>query len=159
MTRRLESLAIALVLALLLAVVALDLSGHQLFVVRGASMEPAVPQGALVVARPAIPAALAVGDVVTFEHRGQVVTHRVARIDEYGDARVFTTKGDANESADPEPISFDDRVGLLVAQVPLLGYLVAFLQAYGRIASFGLAALFALAALRARETRPFPLAA
>lgn len=153
--RRAEPAAIALVLALLVAVVALDLSGHALFVVSGASMEPAIAKGSLVVVRPTIPAALAVGDVVTYRHRGQLVTHRIAAVDDLGDARVFTTKGDANEAADPEPIAFDDEVGLLVAQVPLIGYLLALLQAYGRLASVALGLLFAAWALRERATPSF----
>jgi len=155
--RRVESASVAIVLALLLAVVALDLSGHHLFVVTGASMEPAIAKGALAIVRPTIPAALAVGDVVTFQHKGQVVTHRIAAIDEHGDARVFTTKGDANEVADPEPVAFDDQVGLLVAQMPFFGYLLGLLQAYGRIASLALALLLGLWALRERRARSFPL--
>lgn len=157
--RRAEPAAVVAVLALLLAVVGLDLSGHRLFVVRGASMEPAIPQGALVVVRPAVPAALAVGDVVTFRHRGQLVTHRIAAIDQMGDARVFTTKGDANAASDPEPVAFDDQAGLLVTQVPLFGYLLALLQAYGRLASLALALVFGLWALREGRARPFPFPA
>lgn len=159
MTRRLAAAAVGLVLALLIAVVALDLTGHHLFVVSGASMEPSIAKGALVVVRPTVPAALAVGDVVTFHHQGRTVTHRIAAIDEYGDARAFRTKGDANEVADPEPVAFDDQVGLLVAHLPLAGYLVGLVQAYGRIASVGLALLFTLALLKERRARPFPFPA
>lgn len=154
--RRAEAAAVAAILALLVAVVALDLSGHRLFVVAGASMEPAIARGSLAVVRPAPPSALAVGDVVTFQHRGRTVTHRVAAIDELGDARVFTTKGDANDAADPDPVSFDDQVGLLVAQVPLAGYLLGLLQAYGRLLSLGLALLIAVRLVREGRARPFP---
>jgi len=156
-TRRLEVASIALVLVLLIAVVALDLSGHHLFVVSGASMEPAIAKGSLVVVRPALPAALAVGDVVTFQHRGRTVTHRIAAIEEHGDARVFRTKGDANDVADPEPVSFDDRVGLLVARVPLAGYLLGLAQAYGRLISIALALAIGLWLVKELRTRPFPL--
>ncbi len=157
--RRFDVATVALVLALLVGVVALDLSGHHFFVVSGASMEPSIAKGALVVVRATIPAALAVGDVVTFQHQGRTVTHRIAGIDEYGDARVFTTKGDANEVADPEPVAFDDQVGLLVAHVPLAGYLLGLLQAYGRIVSVGLALLIALSLLKERRALPFPFPA
>lgn len=159
MTRRIDVATVGLVLALLIAVVALDLSGHHLFVVSGASMEPSIAKGTLAVVRSTVPAALAVGDVVTFQHKGATVTHRIAGIDEYGDARAFRTKGDANEVADPEPVAFDGEVGLLVAQVPLAGYLLGLLQAYGRIASIGLALLFAVSLLRERRALPFPFPA
>ncbi len=157
--RRIESAAVALVLALLVAAVVLDLSDHHLFVVTGASMEPAVAKGSLAVVRPTLPAALSVGDVVTFQRKGETVTHRIAAIDELGDARVFTVKGDANAVADPEPVSFDDRAGLVVAQVPLAGYLLGLLQAYGRFVSIGLALVIAVQLLRERRVRPFPFPA
>jgi signal peptidase len=154
--RRVESAAVVAVLALLVTLAALDLSGHRLFVVGGASMDPAIPKGSLVIVRATVPAALTVGDVVTYQHRGATVTHRVASIQEYGDARVFTTRGDANDAADPDPVTFDDRVGLVVAQLPVLGYLVAALQASGRLLSLAAAAVIALWALRRARSAPFP---
>ena len=154
---RIESLAGAVVLALLIAAIGLDVSGHQLLVVTGASMEPAVSKGSLVLVRPTVPAALVVGDVVTFQHKGQTVTHRIAAIDEHGDARAFTTKGDANTAADPEQVSFDDRAGLLVGQIPVAGYVLGLLSAYGRLASVPIALVIALWAIRERRARPFPI--
>lgn len=156
---RLDVAAVALALPLLIAFVALDLSGHHLFVVSGASMEPAIAKGSLVVVRPTLPATLGIGDVVTFQHKGRTVTHRIAAIEEHGDARVFRTKGDANAVADPEPVAFDDRVGLLVAQVPLAGYLLGLTQAYGRLVSVALALLVAFWLFRERRARPFPFPA
>jgi signal peptidase len=157
--RRIESISIVAVFLLLVAVTALDLTGHRLFVVGGASMEPALGKGSLVIVRSTYPAALTVGDVVTYEHRGATVTHRVATIAEYGDGRLFTTKGDANDAADPDAVAFDDRVGLVVAHVPLLGYLVAILQAYGRFLSVAVACVIALWALRRARWGSFPLPA
>ena len=158
--KRIESIAVVAVLLLLVALTTLDLTGHRLFVVGGASMGPAVPIGSLVIVRTTYPAALTVGDVVTYQHSGATVTHRVASIEEYGDARIFTTRGDANDTADPDAVAFDDRVGLVVAQLPLVGYLVALLQAYGRVLSLAAAVVFALWALRRARSRPFlPLAA
>jgi len=154
--RHVEALLIAAVLALLVLVVTLDLTGHHLFVVAGSSMEPAIAKGTLVVVRPTVPAELAIGDVVTFQHQGRTLTHRIAAIDEFGDGRVFTTKGDANEAADPERVSFDDQVGLLVGQVPLAGYVLGLLQAYGRVASVALALVLAAWLVRERRPLPFP---
>jgi signal peptidase I len=155
--RRIDRATVALVLALLLGAAALDLSGHGLFVVTGSSMEPAVPRGALVIVRPTVPATLAVGDIVTYHLRGRAVTHRIAAIDEYGDARAFRTKGDANAAADPEPVAFDDRAGLLVAQVPLAGYLLGLIQAHGRTLALILAAALAVLVLRERSALRLPL--
>lgn len=157
MTRRIDRATVALVLALLVGALALERSGHGLFVVTGSSMEPAVPRGALVIVRPTVPATLAVGDIVTYHLRGQPVTHRIAATLEYGDARAFRTKGDANAAADPEPVAFEDRAGLLVAQVPVLGYLLGLIHAHGRTLALGLALALALLALRERVALRLPL--
>lgn len=156
MRRRIDRATVALVLALLLGAAALDLSGHGLFVVTGSSMEPSVPRGALVIVRPTVPATLVVGDIVTYHLRGQAVTHRIAAIDEFGDARAFRTKGDANAAPDPEPVAFDDRAGLLVAQVPLAGWILGLVHAYGRPLAVALALAVAVAVLRERLALPLP---
>ncbi|MBU6423876.1 MAG: signal peptidase I [Chloroflexi bacterium] len=154
----LEAIAVVAVLALLLAITALDLSGHRLFVVDGASMEPAIQRGSLIVVRSALPETVDVGDVVTFQHRGATITHRIAAIDAASGTRVFTTKGDANAVADPEAVAFDGHVGLLVASVPGLGYALALLQWIGRPASLAVGLVIAVWALRRHRARPFPLA-
>ncbi len=154
-----DSIAVALVLVLLLGATALDASGHRLLVVSGASMEPAIARGSLIVVRPAPAGIVAVGDVVTFEHRGATVTHRVASIDEQAGARIFRTKGDANEALDPDAVSFDGPVGLLVAQLPVAGYVVALLQYSGRPLSVALGLVIAGWALRRYRLRLLPLTA
>ena len=155
--RRAELVAVLAVLGLLTAATVLDLSGHRVFVVGGASMEPAIPRGSLVLVRGSSPYALAVGDVVTFEHQGQVVTHRLASVDDAAGTRVFTTKGDANAMVDPDQVAFYGEVGLVEAQVPLAGYALGIVQAYARSTAFGLAAVFAVLALRRLRGEAVPV--
>lgn len=159
MRRRLEAAATVFMLALLVTAVALDLGGFRYLYVSGASMEPAISRGSLVVVRPALPATLAVGDVVAYQLRGHTVTHRISAVEELGDARAFRTKGDANAVADPEPVAFDDRAGLLVAHVPLAGYALGLIQAQGRILSIGIALVIAVLLVRGRPAVTFPLPA
>jgi signal peptidase I len=154
---RIESAAAIVVLALLATVIALDLSGHRLLVLTGSSMEPAIPKGSLIVVRTADPETLALGDVVAFEHEGRSITHRIAAIDVVDGVRAFTTKGDANTVADPQRVTFSDRVGVVEAAIPFAGYVLAMAHSYARFASFGLAAVFAGLALRhARQASPIP---
>ncbi|MBI2773193.1 MAG: signal peptidase I [Chloroflexi bacterium] len=154
---RIEAAAAIVVLALLATVIALDLSGHRLLVLIGSSMEPATAKGSLIVVRAADPGALAVGDVISFDRSGHSVTHRIAAIDRADGVPVFTTKGDANETADPDRVTFAGSVGLVEAAIPFAGYVLAITQSYARFASFGLAAIFAGLALRhARQAPPIP---
>ena len=125
-----------------LGLLALRTLGMGTFVVTGSSMEPAINKGALVIVEPVSPSAVSRGDIITFEHYGQMTTHRVIAIDGSNAASpTFTTRGDANTVADPEPIHFPGQVGVYRASIPLLGYVIVYAQAYWRLALTALAAL------------------
>jgi signal peptidase len=99
------------------------------FVVLSGSMEPAMSPGDVVLVAETAPAAVAVGDVVTFTREDQDVptTHRVVDVTQREDGtRVFTTKGDANEDADAGAVLPAQLVGEVVLVVPLVGYVVQF---------------------------------
>jgi signal peptidase len=75
----------------------------QSFYVRSASMSPAIPVGALVIAERAAADELRPGDVIVFQRPdrpGTMVVHRIDAIEEKGSGRVFVTKGDANGTPD-----------------------------------------------------------
>ena len=135
------ALAVAL-LATCLGLVAIRTLGMGTFVVTGSSMEPVIQKGALVIIEPVSPSLINRGDIITFEHYGQMTTHRVIAIDASNAASpTFTTKGDANAVADPEPVHFPGQVGIYRTSVPLVGYGVVYVQAYWRIALTAIAGL------------------
>lgn len=137
------SIALAVVLfATCLGLVAIRLLGMGTFVVTGGSMEPVINKGALVIVEPVSPTVVSRGDIITFDHYGQMTTHRVIAIDSSNAASpTFTTKGDANSVADPEPVHFPGQVGIYRASIPVLGYVIVYMQAYWRLALTALAAL------------------
>ena len=134
-------LAVAL-FATCLGLVAIRMLGMGTFVVTGSSMEPVINKGALAIVEPVSPTAISRGDIITFDHYGQMTTHRVVAIDASNAASpTFTTKGDANMVADPEPVHFPGQVGIYRASIPVLGYAIVYAQAYWRLALTALAAL------------------
>lgn len=141
-------LAVAL-FATCLGLVAIRMLGMATFVVTGSSMDPEIQKGALVLVEPVSPSLINRGDIITFDHYGQMTTHRVIAIDASNAASpTFTTKGDANAVADPEPVHFPGQVGIYRTSVPLVGYAIVYVQAYGRIALTAIAALvFGISAL------------
>ena len=158
------ALAVAL-FSTCLGLLAVRTLGMGTFVVTGSSMEPAISKGALVIVEPVSPTAVNRGDIITFEHYGQMTTHRVIAIDGSNAASpIFTTKGDANTVADPEPVNFPGQVGTYRASIPLLGYAIVYAQAYWRLALTALAALvfllsgamlvFGNVKAKRRQTRP-----
>lgn len=117
-------LGIAVILTV--AVLAPRLSGATPYAVLTGSMQPAYPPGTLVVVKPVDPDRIRVGDVVTYQlesGRPAVATHRITDITHNlaGETR-FTTQGDANESADAEPVRPAQVRGRLWYSVPYLGY-------------------------------------
>jgi len=132
---RLCSMALAVVLfSVCIGLLAIRTLGMSIFVVTGSSMEPAIQKGAIVLVEPVSPSVVARGDIITFEHYGQMTTHRVIAIDASAASPVFTTKGDANAVADPEPVHFPAQVGLYRGSLPVIGYVLVYVQAYWRLA-------------------------
>jgi signal peptidase I len=123
------------------------LTGRELFIIAGGSMEPAIPIGSLAVVTPVDTASIAVGDVVTIRaDNGVVVTHRVSRVVDMPDGRSFELKGDANQSADGGLVPGRAIVGAANQFIPYAGYARAFLSTIpGLVATFS--ALIALVLL------------
>jgi signal peptidase I len=119
--------------ALLLALVALGtapiLMGERTFVVMSGSMAPAIPEGAIAIARPAPVQDLRVGDVVVFTAGANAilpVIHRISGVREQGGTRYFTTRGDANPSADASEVSLPASAWVVRDSLPFAGYLISF---------------------------------
>ena len=107
--------------AVFVAVSALNLpGGWKLFTVQSGSMQPAISLGSLVIVKPA--GEYVVGDVITFKTGPTPPTHRINQVE----AGVITTKGDANDASDSEPVKPGQIIGKLVLTIPVAGYPVAF---------------------------------
>jgi signal peptidase I len=150
---RLMGFLVDLLLLVMVVIVAilliLPLTGRQLIVIRGASMEPTIPLGGLVMTeRPANPAAITAGQIVTIRtESGTVYTHRVQSVSVVGGVTQLTTKGDNNASPDGATVPASQVIGVARGWVPIAGYGVSFLQTTpGRISFFIL--LLAAFALR-----------
>jgi signal peptidase len=95
-----------------------------MFVVRGASMQPQIPLGSVIVERRVDPTAISVGDIVTFKlENGTHVTHRVVGISDSSDLS-FITRGDGSSSQDPVAVPAPAAVGVVEAYVPQLGFAI-----------------------------------
>jgi signal peptidase I len=106
-----------------------QLTGHQLFIVGGGSMEPVIPVGSLVVVSPTDANTVAVGAVITVRaDNGVVFTHRVVRVVDLADGRYYATKGDANQTADGGLVPARAIVGTADTFVPVAGYLQEYLS-------------------------------
>ena len=161
--RLLLALAVAVAMA---AVVVPRLAGATPYAVLTGSMAPTMSPGTLVVVHPVAPEDVRTGDVITFwprEHDPTVVTHRVVSVGFDTTGRpTFVTRGDANDTNDPQPVLAAQLVGERWYSVPWLGYLTHLLtgqqRTFGTWAVAGALLLYAATmfagALRDRVRRP-----
>jgi signal peptidase len=119
-------LATAALAAYCLLLVVPSVLGFQRYVLTGGSMEPTLHRGSLVFDKVTPVEDLVVGDVFTFGPPGasRPLSHRITSVTHDDRNRlVFTSKGDANEAADPWTFTLDDRVqAKVVFTVPWAGY-------------------------------------
>jgi signal peptidase len=136
MLRRVVAWALGLVLvagtatALGVALFPVVTGGSALAVLSG-SMSPGLPVGAMAFVRAVDPATVEPGDVITFQRAPDapaLVTHRVLAVDDSSGVPVFTTKGDANNAADLDPVPASAVRGELWFGVAHLGQLAAILH-------------------------------
>jgi signal peptidase len=100
------------------------------FVILSGSMEPAIPVGSLVLVIPE--AWYLPGDIITFRSdpaSREMVTHRIVTADPgqtFFTQGQFTTKGDANKTADYGVVPASNVVGRVFSIIPSAGYAVNF---------------------------------
>jgi signal peptidase I len=103
--------------------------GGRTFVIVSGSMEPSIPKGAAAIALPVSSRDLSVGDVIVYSPSPQAalpIVHRIVKIDERGAVRRFTTRGDANQTADATEFSLSATAWRVWYNVPVAGYLISF---------------------------------
>lgn len=88
--------------------------GHSVFEVQTGSMGEVIEPGDWIVVK--YEKNIKLNDIVTFEHKGEYITHRV--IEAYNG--TYVTKGDANTAKD-SPISKDQIVGKVIKVIPNFG--------------------------------------
>ena len=133
--------SIVVLFALSLLFVGIRALGMATFVVTGGSMEPTIHKGSLVIDEPVSADKIRLGDIITFDHYDQTTTHRVVGVEGSANGTMFSTKGDANQVVDPDPLSFPGRVGLVKLAIPGLGYAVAWMQYIWRLGATVVAAI------------------
>lgn len=111
-----------LVLLIMLAALPLSLpglAGVRVFGVLSESMEPEYAAGGVIYVKPCDTEKLQMGDVITYRlgsDTDAVMTHRIVSVN--SQTASFCTKGDANDSVDPEPVHPEQIVGKVVFYLP-----------------------------------------
>lgn len=148
-SKTLSTAVITVVVLLAILLVGVRLVGITPYTVISGSMEPTYHVGSVVYVKDVDPAALQVGDTITFRLTDEVIaTHRIVEVHGADTTELgFRTKGDANASADGiTPAA--DVIGKVMFSIPFLGYVSAFVrQPVGLICVVGVAAVVLLLCL------------
>jgi signal peptidase I len=122
--------------------------GLEHYAIVGGSMDGTIDRGSVVFDEEVPVAALQRGDVITYTPPSDAmtterITHRIVSIHSVREAKIFRTRGDANQSPDPWTFTLDQpRQARVVGHVPYLGYVLAALEIRPlRMALIGIPAL------------------
>ena len=147
------SVATAALAAFAAALVTVRILGYSAAVVMGGSMMPAIPMGSLILIESTSPAAVSVGDVITFTLPDRLITHRVIGIERDDAGLRLLTKGDANDAPDAIAVRAGGAIGAVRLAVPLAGYLLFELQGWWRAIAVAIVLAVGLDAARRRLVR------
>ena len=106
--------------------------GYSFMTVLTSSMQDEIPQGSLVVNKMVDTSTLEVGDDITYlSGANTTITHRIVDVITDDDGNLyFQTQGIMNEYTDPQLVSSDNVVGIVVFHNLLLGKIVTCVKKY-----------------------------
>ena len=139
--------ALAFGIGMLAVVTVPRLFGYRSLTVVSGSMEPTLGTGSVVIDEVISPLDARPGDIVTFQDplRPRQLTHRLRRMRIEGDTAYMVTRGDANDAPERWTVQTDGQIGRVVAHLPKLGYVRAWLGTrYARLAGLGAVMAFGL---------------
>lgn len=104
-----------------------DLFGKKAFIIISGSMIPTINVGDIVLLNS--DSKVAVQDIIGFRNNYQeVIVHRVIDEKNIDNEIMYQTKGDNNQAADLDLVSYDDVEGVYFGKIPFIGKIIMFLH-------------------------------
>lgn len=125
--RIIEIIAIILIYNIILIIISsingkdFSILGYKAYIVNTNSMEPTIEVGDIVIIKKVKAEKLNQGDVITFTQEGEVITHRITKIETEEKSTQYITKGDNNNTEDTLKIKYEDIIGKEILTIPQLG--------------------------------------
>lgn len=104
----------------------ISILGFRQYVVATGSMEPEYNIGDVIIIREKPEEEIKIGDIINYtsENGIDTITHRVVDIIEKDGQNYYKTKGDNNNSVDPELVNYSQVKGILVFKISKLGTVI-----------------------------------
>lgn len=97
-------------------------------IIESGSMSPYAEVGDYLIIKKIKAEKIKANDVITFESKGILVTHRIEDITNENGNIKFTTKGDSNNILDDEYLDGNNVVGKSIAVIPKVGSVIKFIS-------------------------------
>jgi len=104
-----------------------EMFGYKAYIITTESMRPSIKEGDVIIVEKCIEEKLKIGDIITSNKEGEIITHRIVDIQE-NEQNEYITKGDNNNVQDSEVIVYDEIEGKKVLVIPLLGNIILLLR-------------------------------
>lgn len=102
-----------------------SVNGIKTFCIISGSMEPQIQINDIVIVKEVPETEINVGDVISFNTDGEIVTHRIIAIEKgQYNKNLYITKGDANNVEDEEKITYEDIEGKYIKKIPKVGKII-----------------------------------
>ena len=97
-----------------------EVMNYEFYTVVSDSMAPKLKKGDIIIIQKGIkPEKIKEGNIITFKNKyGEIITHRVVKINKSNDYLSFITKGDNNEKDDEEVVGPEMLMGRMVYTLP-----------------------------------------
>lgn len=103
--------------------------GYKPFIDLSNSMLPVIEAGDLILVKYTDPTTLVKGDIISYREGNSVITHRIVDVStSEGGVLQFSTRGDNNNTDDPDPVLLDAVEGKMLFTVHKLGNAALFMQ-------------------------------
>ena len=104
----------------------ISILGFRQYIVATGSMEPKYNVGDLIIIRESPEEEIKIGDIINYisENGTDTITHRVTDIIEKDGQTYYQTKGDNNNTEDPELVKYRQVKGKLVFKISKLGTII-----------------------------------
>ena len=87
-------------------------------------MEPDIKTGDVVICQKTDAKDLKEGDVIAFSKNGEVITHRIIKIETNDEINYYITKGDNNTLEDNEKVEENQIKGKMLIKIPKMGIFI-----------------------------------
>ena len=98
--------------------------GFKSYIITTSSMEPDIKTGDVVICQKTDAKDLKEGDVITFNKNGEVITHRIIKIETNDEINYYITKGENNTLEDNEIVEENQIKGKMIIKIPKMGIFI-----------------------------------